>query len=109
VFVPGFSIEVTLCGERSVRVCVHGDLDLACAGALRDALEAQLAAGRHVMLDLSGVGFIDPAGLGGVVRILEATRTGGGSLRVDGELSEPVRHLGDLTQTLDRLMLSRAA
>jgi anti-sigma B factor antagonist len=41
----------------------RGEVDVATTGVLRRALEEQLARGRHVVVDLSQVTFLDAAGI----------------------------------------------
>lgn len=59
---------------------VSGEIDIATCGRLRDAIAPHLAAGQRVVLDLSGVAFMDTSCL----RVLEDARTvlgaDGGSL-----------------------------
>lgn len=84
-------------------VAVTGELDLANAPRLRQEVH-RLTAGGHarLVLDLSGVEFIDSAGLGVVVGALKRVRTQGGALRV---VTPPahVRRVLDLTR-LDRIL-----
>ena len=63
-------------------VAVHGELDLDGAATLREALIEAIDEnpGRHVVVDLEGVDFVDSAGLG--VLLGGRTRARGG----DGEL-----------------------
>ena len=60
-----FSINIETVDD--VAVCrIHGEVDSASAGELREAMGA-LTAYRRVVLDFSGVPFIDSAGLGTVI------------------------------------------
>lgn len=74
-----FSINIE--SVEHVAVCrIHGEVDSASASALREAMGA-LTAYRRVVLDFSGVPFIDSAGLGTII---------GGTRRVraaDGEIA----------------------
>ena len=56
-------------GDVSVRVALHGELDLSNAGEVEDALREAAAAKRDVVLDLRGLSFIDSTGLNLVIRI----------------------------------------
>lgn len=57
-------------------VAVHGDLDLATAPRLRELAVGRLMAGdRAVVLDLSGVEFLDSTGLGTLVAVLKRARS----------------------------------
>ncbi|GAA1027391.1 STAS domain-containing protein [Virgisporangium ochraceum] len=62
-------------------VRVTGDVDFATAGQLRDALLESAAGGHPVVVDLSGVTFLDAAGLSALVAGRKAT---GGRLSVVG-------------------------
>lgn len=60
-----------------------GDIDVASAVTVRDALDRVIAAGHHrVVLDLNGVRFLDSTGLGVMVGRLKAVRDLGGDLNL---------------------------
>ncbi|AEV85103.1 Anti-sigma-B factor antagonist [Actinoplanes sp. SE50] len=62
----------TVASRRGIRVRVAGELDLATAGILGDALAEALTAGTgHIDLDMADVSFLDCAGL----RMLERAVT----------------------------------
>jgi anti-sigma B factor antagonist len=63
-------------------VAVHGELDLNSAASLRDALIGAIDdnPGRHVVVDLEGVDFVDSAGLGVLLGGRERARRGDGGL-----------------------------
>nr|WP_040563719.1 STAS domain-containing protein [Kineosphaera limosa] len=64
-------------------VDVQGDIDALSAPALQERLEMYVAAGqRHLVLDLSGVPFMDSTGLGVLVGVLRLARAHGGSMRL---------------------------
>ncbi len=77
-------------------VTVRGEIDMANAGQLVDAIEA---AGRAVV-DLSGVTFIDSAGLHGLWRAQEAARERGDGL-ILRNLSTAVRRVLERTNMID--------
>lgn len=58
-----------------------GELDAFTVGVFRDAL-AQLTADAKVVIDLSGVPFIDSAGLGALIGSIRRTRELGGDVAV---------------------------
>ncbi|SUZ83844.1 uncharacterized protein METZ01_LOCUS36698 [marine metagenome] len=69
--------------DGCVVLVLIGELDLAGAPRLRQAVVAEAAAGeRHVVLDLTAVDFIDSTGLGVVVGALRRLRTHDGELSV---------------------------
>jgi anti-sigma B factor antagonist len=72
----GFSIEIEP-SRGQVRVRVRGELDVAGAPQLEAVVEQACRADRLVILDLSGLQFIDATALGLLMRAAEATsRTG---------------------------------
>jgi len=64
-------------------VSVHGEIDLAAAPRLREALIASVAQGhRRVVVDLTETEFLDSTGLGALVTGLKRIRAQGGEMRV---------------------------
>jgi anti-sigma B factor antagonist len=60
-----------------------GRLDLVSAAGLRSAVEGAVEAGRpRLVVDLSGVAFVDSSGLGALVAGLKRARQAGGELRI---------------------------
>ncbi len=55
---PEFSTEVVRDGDAVV-ILVRGEIDMATAGHLRDAIEPHLAPQQTIILDLSEVAFMD--------------------------------------------------
>ncbi len=69
-------------GERSV-VSVVGEIDVYTAPSLRERLNDLVASGHyHLVVDLSGVEFMDSTGLGVLVGGLNRVRTHDGTLRL---------------------------
>ncbi len=81
-------------------VAVDGELDLASAPALSDALARELATGKQILLDLSGVTFIDSTGLAAIVN---AARADGSQLELSADLRSQARRLMELTGVLSLL------
>ena len=95
--VPALRATVQRSG-RSVVLCLHDELDLATAPALRRALAAA-AGGQAVdlVVDLSGVTFVDASGLAVLLQAAQALRSSGGELR----LMSPSRMLRRVLALLD--------
>lgn len=72
----------TKAGTVSI-ITIDGDVDVASAAQLGEALDAHLAAGRkRLVLDLDGVPFMDSSGLGVLVGALRRARSLGGSVHL---------------------------
>jgi anti-sigma B factor antagonist len=84
-------------------LAVTGELDVATAPRLRQEAVRLTSSGSHrLVLDLSGVGFLDSTGLGVIVGVLKRTRTHGGELVLAG--AEPqVRKVFEITRMNDIL------
>lgn len=97
-----FNVEVTSI-DGWVVVAVTGELDVATAPRLRGQMvEVATAGGLGVILDLTGVEFIDSTGLGVIVGSLKRLRGLGGDLRLVG--ADPgVRRVFEMTG-LDTVM-----
>jgi len=65
-----------------VLITVAGEVDYASAAGLRDRLFALAGTGRHLLVDLDRVSFIDAAGLGVLAAAAGRAAARGGSLRV---------------------------
>jgi anti-sigma B factor antagonist len=95
-------VQAERAGEWSV-IHVSGEIDMATAPRLRQALVAEIDGGcRSVVVDLSGVQFVDSTGLGVLIGALVRARRVGGDLTVTG-LSPRVRELFDIV-ALDRVL-----
>jgi anti-sigma B factor antagonist len=85
-----------------ILLAVRGEVDMATAPAMGDAVRDRLRQG-PVVLDLSGVGFMDSSG----VRMLDALAREAAEhawdLRLRDALSEPVAHVLELTGVKDEL------
>lgn len=90
-------------GDDRVTVLVEGELDLATVDQLTQLLHEQLSRQRPVILDMSGVRFIDSTGLAAILGALRRHEDDGGVLRIGGELQPQVRRLMELTGVLDLL------
>ncbi len=81
-----------------------GELDIATSDALTDALRAALhSEARSVVLDLSGVTFIDSAGVRCVLHAVAASRANANKLCVRRDHGEQVTRLFEMVGAIDRL------
>jgi len=69
-----------------------GELDAFTVGQFRDSL-TELAGGERVLIDLSGVPFLDSAGLGALIGGVRRAREGGGDVAVYGARAAVARLL----------------
>ena len=74
--------RVEVDAEGQAVVYVEGDIDLATANALREALVKALEKSATVVVDVGGAGFIDSTGLNAFVRGHREAEQAGGSLRL---------------------------
>ena len=85
-------------------ITASGELDLAAAETFRFQLQEELAKhGAVVVLDISGVTFIDSTGLRALLLIAEEDRRNGRRLSIRRELDPTVERLLDLTDCIERL------
>jgi anti-sigma B factor antagonist len=82
---------------------VSGELDALTGPALNDAVSEQLMTNNALVIDLSGVPFIDSSGLGVLVRALKRTREIDGRLKlvIDSDQVMKVMQLTALDLTFD--------
>jgi anti-sigma B factor antagonist len=96
-------LEITTRDEGGCRVVAPaGELDIATGALLRDALADELAAGHTwVVVDLSGVSFIDSSGIGALVAAhVHFDEAGAGfALASPSERLEKVFQLAGLAET----------
>ena len=70
-------------GDARTVVHVAGEIDVYTVAALRERLDAVIERGEHhLVIDLSGVTFMDSTGLGVLVGRLKLVRGAGGSMRL---------------------------
>jgi anti-sigma B factor antagonist len=67
------------------------------ASALRDTLKSMLASTRQVVLNLSGVTYIDSGGLGTLVGVYSSARSGGADIKLTG-LGQRLRDVLQITK-----------
>jgi anti-anti-sigma factor len=97
------SVPVASSMQQAVVITLDDRLDLSTAPVVRQRFFDAVEAGQiFVIVDLSGVEFVDSSGLGVLVSGLKATRQAGGDLRI-ARPGEQVRLLLRLT-TLERVL-----
>ena len=95
--VPALRTTVERSASRVV-VCAHGELDLATAAAMRRAVVAAGGSGpTEVVVDLSGVTFVDATGLSALLQAADVLRGAGGGLH----LASPSRMVRRMLRLLD--------
>ena len=98
---PFFRLDVRPGPGRTV-VAAAGEVDLATAGAVGDALREHLAAG-PVLLDLSELTFMDSSGVRAIDAVLGTCAREGWDLRVRRAMHEHVRQVLEMTALYDAL------
>jgi anti-sigma B factor antagonist len=98
---PFFRLDVRPAAGRTV-VAAAGEVDLATARQLADAVREQLRAG-PVLLDLSALTFMDSSGVRGLDAVLGELRPEGWDLRIRRELHDNVRQVLEMTALYDSL------
>jgi anti-sigma B factor antagonist len=79
---PGFRVDVDVSNE-SCQISVFGEVDVASAPTVGQTLqEAEVSAATSVVLDLSGVTFLDSAGIRVLLEAVLASRAGPDKLSV---------------------------
>jgi len=74
-----FSTEVNATDDATV-IYVRGEIDIATAGRLRDAIEPHMGPAQTIVLDLSGVEFMDSSSLHVLIEARTTLTADGGSL-----------------------------
>lgn len=83
-----------------VRIVVEGELAIISADALELAVERELLAHRHVLLDLSRIDFIDSTGLRAMTTLVRTAKASGRKLRLSSELPPHARRLMEIVGLL---------
>jgi anti-sigma B factor antagonist len=92
--VDDFSVRATVEGT-TVRAAVRGDVDLAAADRLWGAVSPLILPGRDVVVDCSGIGFLDSSGLRTLLDLNRRADRAGGGLVLAG-VPAPVAHVLEL-------------
>lgn len=92
----GFAVEVSDPDGNTVCIVVRGELDMSVAPGLADAITGASSAGVSVLLDLSGVTFLDSSAIGALVASGREVTEGGGRLQI-GPRSDIVTRVLEIT------------
>jgi len=92
----GFAVEVSDPEGDPVRIQVRGELDLSAAPLLTDAVRGVSGEGATVLLDLSGVTFLDSSAIGAMVASGRELAEAGGRLQI-GPRSDIVTRVLEMT------------
>ena len=95
-----FAVHLEPMKDGWVRVRVEGELALNSSSTLERAVEAELMADSHVLLDLSGIEFIDSAGLRAMTALVRIAKATGRKLRLSTDLPAHTRRLMEIVGLL---------
>ena len=84
--------------EGAVRLVLGGELDMSCAQRLDLAIGQYARPGVTVVLDLTGLEFMDSSGLAAILKASENSEQDGWDLKLT-PASDPVDRIFDLTDT----------
>jgi anti-sigma B factor antagonist len=103
----GYELRVDSSSGARRRLTLNGELDLASAPALRETVARLCAEGtQEIVLDISGLQFIDSTGLRCILAARAACERGGSRMVVEPEpdrIAPQVRRLLQVTGLLERL------
>lgn len=92
-------------GQERAIIEVGGEVDLESAPRLAATIAEALSSGRHVVLDLSAVDFLDTSGLGVVLTARRDAARGGVRLSVVAPPDSAARRLLDMTEVSEALVV----
>jgi anti-anti-sigma factor len=95
-----FAVHLEPMRDGWVRVRVEGELALDSSSTLERAVEAELQAHSHVLLDLSQIEFIDSAGLRAMTALVRTAKASGRKLRLSTDLPAHARRLMEIVGLL---------
>ena len=92
-------IQVTQTGGVTL-VVPTGDLDMGTADQMKRTLSDLIEKGQSkLVMDLTGVAYVDSSGLGALVALMKQARAVGGNLKLCG-LQEDVRSIFEMTRLI---------
>ena len=95
-----FALRLEPMDDDWVRVRVEGELALTSAEMLELAVERELQANSHVLLDFSGVLFIDSSGLRAMTALVRTAKSKGRTLRLSSDMPAHARRLMEIVGLL---------
>jgi len=95
-----FALRLEPMQDGWVRVRVEGELALTSSSVLELAVARELEAKSDVLLDLSGIDFIDSAGLRAMTALVRAAKANGRKLRLSSDLPAHARRLMEIVGLL---------
>ena len=95
-----FALRLEPMDRGWVRVRVEGELALTSASLLEIAVERELQAHSHILLDFSQVDFIDSAGLRAMTALVRTAKTRGRKLRLSSDMPPHARRLMEIVGLL---------
>jgi anti-anti-sigma factor len=95
-----FTLRLEPMEDNWVRVRVEGELALTSSSVLELAVARELEANSDVLLDLSGIEFIDSAGLRAMTALVRAAKANGRKLRLSSDLPAHARRLMEIVGLL---------
>jgi anti-anti-sigma factor len=95
-----FELRIEPIGDGWIQVSVGGELAVSSADELERAVEHELLAGRHVLLDLSRIAFIDSFGLRAMTGLVRIAKGNSRELKLSSDLPEHARRLMEIVGLL---------
>lgn len=95
-----FALHVERMRDGWIRVFVGGELALTSSEEFEHAVEPQLLARNHVLLDFSQIDFIDSAGLRAMTSLVRMARTNGCELKLSADMPDHARRLMEIVGLL---------
>lgn len=100
-----FEVHIEPAGDGTAIIIATGELDVFTSPELRSALRMRMDRHQGVLLDLSGVTFIDSTAIVALVDAITAAEVNGWNLGIRSTLSASVRRALELTCVLPMLPL----
>lgn len=102
----GLTIRTSEGPDERITLEVAGELDLVTGPVLEAAILPHRAAGRHVVLDLTEVPYIDSMGIAVLIRSASDAAGGGWSFSVLPRMAPAVARVLDISGVLSRLSIA---